>query len=311
MKIIFLGTNILASSILEFLVKKKIKVNLVLTKPDNNFGRNLNLNSYPTKKISIKYSLNYKEINSINSESTEFFLKNYNPDLLIVVEYGEKINDNIIKIPKYGIFNIHPSILPSLRGSSPIEYTILKKLSISGVSIIHINDKIDEGNIVNLKIFYLKKNVSYDFILKKIVHISFKSLLEIFFSINKTNLFFFNQIGKISYTKKISKNFYKINWFDCAKNINSKIRSTQALKKHSTFLNNYFINVIETKIKKRLVKNFIPGTILKISNRGIYVSTKKNVIIIKKIQLSGKKINDIKDVLNSNNMLFKIYDFFI
>lgn len=311
MKIIFLGTNFFAASVLEYLIKKKINIDLVLTKSDKNFGRNLKLNSYPTKNISLKYFLNYKEIASINLECTELFLKNYKPDLIIVVEYGEKISSSIIKIPKYGIFNIHPSILPSLRGSSPIEYAILKNLSVSGVSVININNEIDAGDIINLKIFSLTKKDTYDSILKKIIYFSFKSLTEIFFAINKSNIFFSEQIGKLSYTKKISKIYYKINWFDCAKNIDSKIRSTIFLKKHSTFFNNHFINIIESKVKKMLIKNVVPGTILKISSNGIYVSTKKNVIIIKKIQLSGKKINNIKDILNSNNMFFKIYDFFI
>lgn len=311
MKIIFLGTNNLAANILEMLIKKKQNISLVITKQDNFFGRNLKINSYPVKNIAIKYSIICKEVDSINSKCSKQFLQNYKPDLVIVVEYGEKIINDIIKIPKYGIFNIHPSILPELRGPSPIEYTILNNLKFSGVSIISINNNIDAGNIINLKAFLLNKDETYNSIIKKISYIAYKSLIEIFFSIKKSNIFLFNQVGKISYTKKVLKNYYKVNWFDCAKNINSKIRSTSLSRKHSTLLNNYLINIIETKIKKKIVKNFIPGTILKISRKGIYVSTKKNVIIIKKVQLPGKKINEIKNILNSNNTLFKNYDFFI
>lgn len=308
----FLGTNFFASSILELLLKKNYIINYVLTKKDAKFGRGLKLQSYPVKKIAIKYKLNILEINSINSYNTSLFLKKKNIELVIVVEYGEKIQHNIINIPKMGFINIHPSLLPDLRGSTPIQHAIIKGYNKTGISLIQINEKLDAGNIFYKKICFIKPHDTYDSLSKKLGQISANIILFNIINIKQIkNIYITQNETEVSYACKLDKSFYKINWYVPAININRNIRSTYNIKKHFTKINNYFINIIETSVIKNFNNHFEqPGYIMNISKYGIDVITQKHILRIKKFQMVGKKIKNVIDFLNEKKKIFKIGDIF-
>ncbi len=304
--IIFIGTNNFAALILEKLIKKNLHITYILTKQDNKIGRGQKTQSYPVKKIAEKYKKNYKTIQSINAETCTNLIKDLSPKLIIVTDYGEKINNDIIKIPQYGILNIHPSILPKLRGPTPIQTAILNGDKETGVSIIKINNKIDSGSILNIMKCKINKNDTYTTLNKKIVSLSLKCLITVIKNIknNKLTEVLQNE-NEATYTKKFDINFFKIIWKDTAINIERKIKALTGIKYPSTYIKNIQIKIINGKVLKKHAKK-CPGTILNLSKYGIDIATKDRVIRIKNIQFQGKKINHIKNILNSNKNLFKI-----
>lgn len=308
--IIFVGTKDFAGYILEKMIKKKYTIICSITKNDKNMGRGLKKNSHQVKKISQKYNIHTLTTDNINNE--EIKIKNLNPDIMIVVEYFEKIKKNIITIPTYGIINIHPSLLPNLRGATPIQSAIINGLNKTGVSIIKIDEKYDNGNIINTLTCNITKNDTYDSLSKRLKKLSVKLLFKTLKEMQtKTNKEERQNIANISITKKFEKNFYLINWQDTAAVINKKIRSTYSIAKHHSFIENNYINIIETAVLKKKINMLYPsGTIIKTSKYGIDVKTQCGILRIKKIQFPGKKINIIKDVLNSKSYLFKIGNIF-
>lgn len=311
MTIFFIGTNHFAANILNILYKNNITISHIITKYDGKYGRGLKTQAYPVKYIAQKYKLNIYETASINSKECNLFLKTKSPSIIILVDYGEKIENDIINIPKYGIINVHPSILPLLRGATPIEHAIINGDNQTGVSIIKINDKIDAGDI--LKILYCKisKQETYDSLLKKLTNLAGIALISTINDIvSKKVSILIQDENQATYAPKLQKNFYRINWFDSALTINRKIRSTFSKKKHFTQFNNSFINIIETSVIIRYKKNmYSPGTITKISKFGIDVITSKDILRIKKIQFHSKNIINIKD--NFKNLFFYIGNNFI
>lgn len=309
-KIIFIGTKEFASYILEKMIEKKYDIICSITKNDKNMGRGLKKKAHPVKTISIKNNINVLTTENINEENLN--IKNLNPEIIIVTEYAEKIKNEIIKIPKYGIINIHPSILPALRGATPIQSAILNGLDETGVSIIKINEKYDEGNILNQQKCKINKKDTYNSLSKKLKKIAANLLFKTLKQIEKNDHIEKSQnIKNKTYTKKLEKNFYSINWNDSANLIDRKIRSTFNITKHYSFIENIFINIIEAiPLKKNITSTCVPGTIIKNSKHGIDVKTGLGLLRIKKIQFPGKKINIIKDVLNSKSYLFKIGNIF-
>ncbi len=306
MKIIYLGTNFFSSITLELLLKNNIKINYIICKKAKKMGRGLNLKKHPTELCALKYKIPIQSVDSVNTLKFKSFLQQLKPDLIILIEYFEKINIDIINIPKYGILNIHPSILPQLKGATPIQSAIINNFYETGVTIININNKLDSGDIISIIKYNITKHENYNSLFKKLIKLSFKTLLHVLKNIN-IKLLQKQNTNHISYTYKFNKNFYKINWFDSAGMINRKIRSTFNLKKHYANINNIYLNILMTcviinvnKIKK------LPGTIIKISNLGIDVITGFNILRIKKIQFSGKKIISIADFFNSKNKKIKI-----
>lgn len=309
-KIILIGTNNFAAKILENLIKKKIKITCTITKPDSKMGRGQKINKHPVKILSEKHSIPCLTEEKINSLRSEKKIKELSPNLMILVDYGEKINENIINIPKNGIINIHPSLLPKLKGPTPIQTAILNGEKETGVSIIKINNKIDSGNILNIMKYKIKKNDTYEKLFKNLSHLAIKCLIKTIKEIKDKNIKEIVQKKEDeTYTKKIDNEFYKINWNDTALNIERKIRALTGIKYPFTIFKNEKIKIIYVKIIK---KNIISttGQITNINKNGIDVTTKENLIRIKKIQFQGKKIITIKDMLNGKKNLFKINDFF-
>lgn len=302
MIIFFIGVNHFAANILHMLCKNKVKIAYVITKHDKRYGRGLKIQPSPVKYIAQRCNLNIYETESVNDKNSKLFLRINAPDVIIIVEYGEKIEDDVIAIPKYGIINAHPSVLPSLRGSTPIEHAIINGYGVTGVSIIKINDKIDAGDILKILTCKINEKDTYDSLIKKLARLASKSLIYVIKNIRFIDVQLIKQDDtQVTYTSKLQKNFYRINWSDNALTINRKIRSTFSKKKHLTQINNCFINIIETRIIIRYKKQTVaPGTIIKVSKMGVDVITNENVLRIKKIQFPNKKIINIKDNLKDN-----------
>ena len=308
MKIIFLGTNNFAAAILKSLIKK-IKIHYVITKNDSKHGRGQIIKPSPVKNISLIHNIEtYTIKKSINDEKN--FIQDKNPDIIILIEYGEKISEEIICIPKYGIINVHPSILPNLKGSMPIEHAIINGLTETGVSIIKINNKIDSGPILNVKTCKIFKHDTYDSLSLKLQKLSLKALIETLNIIKQNKISETKQIDEnnLLWAYKLDKKFYKIDWTKSAIQINRNIRSTFSKTTHYSKINNDLIKVIDTKIIYKIKKSYqklSAGTIMKISRIGIDVKTGENIIRIKKLQFPGKKIQKVSELLNSINNKIK------
>jgi methionyl-tRNA formyltransferase len=158
-KITFFGTPQFAVTILKELKTAGIVPALVITAPDKPQGRGLVMTPPPVKvwakenKIKVIQPETLKEnpVNA-NEKTTQTSplaeLTNQPWDLFIVAAYGKIIPENILEIPKYKTLNVHPSLLPKLRGASPIESTILNDDQETGVTIMRLDKEMDHGPIV-------------------------------------------------------------------------------------------------------------------------------------------------------------------
>lgn len=303
-KIIFIGTNNFAEKILIQLIKKNIDISYVITKPDTKKHRGLKISPHQVKKISEKYKIKCITPKNINSEDDLNIIKNMSPNLMIMVDYGIKLEEKIINIPKYGILNIHPSILPKMKGPTPIQNAIYNMEQETGVSIININNEIDSGPILNIMKYKIKKNDTYKKLSKRLSILSIKCIIKTLKDIKLKSLKKTIQKNNTStYTAKNCPDSYKIKWDDTALNIEKKIKAN-VIYPFFLFEHNK-IKIIRAKQINKYC-NYIPGIIEKINENSIDVSTKKKLIRIKKIQIQGKNITNIKNIINSISNLFQI-----
>ncbi len=296
-KIILIGTQKIAYYQFKNIIKKNIyKINYIITKKNDIVCK---LSKY--KNIKIFKIKNNKQINNIFKNK----IKSNNLYLIIIICFGLKISKYIIKKPKIGCFNIHPSLLPKLKGPSPIQYSILNNYKITGVTLIKINKKIDEGKIILQKKYKIKKKETYISLYKKLTNLSLKLLIKFFKIIKKNKIKYKKQnIKKSTYTKKIYKIKGKINWKKKAKEIERQIRAFYLWPKTFFYYKKYIIFIWKVKIIKKKKKYKI-GQIIKYNKKYLDIQTSKNILRITKIQINGKKINYIKDIYNSKPKLFK------
>ena len=308
-KIIFIGNDLFASKLLHEFLNLKINFIYVITNIDKKQGRGQKIIENEISKIANKNKIPVYKTNDINGNESELFIKNLNPNIILMSGYGKKINNNIFNIPKYGILNIHPSILPKLKGPTPIQSSILYGYNETGISIIKINEKLDGGKIIYSEKCNINKNENFLTLTNKLVELTKNCILDIILNIKKEKINnYYNDINIIeSYTKKFNKNFYKINWSDSAINIDRKIRAFFGLKKFSFNINNIEFKIIESEIIK--YDNITePGCILDINKNEIIISTGLDALKIVKLQMCSKKENYIKNIFNSIKFLINKND---
>ncbi len=306
-KILFIGTSELAYFNLSKILKKNIyNIKGIITKITKKKEKNSII------KISKKY--NIKNIFTPKSKKElkdlEIKLKKLNVDLILIISYGLKIPRNIIKIPKLSCINLHASLLPRWRGSSPIQNSILSGDKITGISIIEINNKIDSGDILYQKKCNIKKNYKYKNLFNKLKKIGIKCILKTIKKITSNKIKKIKQNNKyVTYAKKIKKKNGIINWKKKAEFIKRQIKAYHIWPKTFFFYKKKRIIIWSVKIIKKQTKNEIPGKILKYNKfDGLEISTGKHILSIKKIQLSNRNKIKISELIKSKPNLFKIND---
>lgn len=152
MNIAYFGSPELSARLLDVLHKHDdLRVKLVLTQPDKPAGKHLHLTPTNVKTYAINASLPVfdKEIGQTEQQEIQDLFKRYNIDLCIVLAYGSIISGKLLTAVPYGYWNIHPSLLPKYRGASPTTYPIALGDNKTGVTLMYMNEKMDEGNIID------------------------------------------------------------------------------------------------------------------------------------------------------------------
>jgi methionyl-tRNA formyltransferase len=176
-RVVFMGTPYFAKEILAYLLENEIKINLVVTQPDKPAGRKKVLKSSEVKIFAEEKDLPLKQFERLDekalSEITEI-----NPDIIIVAAYGMIIPPNFLEIPKFGFINIHTSLLPKLRGASPIQTAIAQGFQETGVTIMKIDKNLDSGDILAQKEVSIKNSYTHLDLEKELIKASKEILIE-------------------------------------------------------------------------------------------------------------------------------------
>ena len=170
---VFMGTPEIASESLSHIAELEklnvINLKSVYTKPPVWNNKKKEFTVSPVDKSAAELGISVRTPKSLKNNIEEInFLKSLDLDLIIVVAFGLILPQEILNIPKYGILNLHPSLLPDLRGPSPIHYAILKRMKFSGVSIMALDEGVDTGPIIAQKKTCIDKDEYFPALYKKL-----------------------------------------------------------------------------------------------------------------------------------------------
>lgn len=145
MRIVFMGTPGFAVPVLTRLVQDRYAVTAVYTRPDQPSGRGRALVLSPVKKAALALGLSLVQPDSLKGNEVAAQLTGFAPDVIVVAAFGLLLPESVLKLPRYGCVNIHPSLLPRHRGASPVAAAILSGDEFTGVSIMQIDAGLDTG----------------------------------------------------------------------------------------------------------------------------------------------------------------------
>ena len=145
-----MGTPTFSVPILKSLYQNGYSISAVYTQAPQKSNRGMKVTKSPVQLIAETLSLEIRTPrNFINNQEEYEYLKNLNPDLVLVVAYGQIIPENFLKLAKKGFINIHASLLPKWRGAAPIQRSIMNLEKETGISIMKIDEKLDTGPVCN------------------------------------------------------------------------------------------------------------------------------------------------------------------
>lgn len=300
LRIVFMGTPDFAVATLDALVKAKFNVVGVITAPDKPAGRGQKIQQSPVKKYALEHNLTILQPSNLKSEEFIADLKSLNGNLQIVVAF-RMLPKEVWKLPEYGTFNLHASLLPNYRGAAPINWAIINGETKTGVTTFFIDEKIDTGNIILQEEVAIGNDETLGELHDKLMEVGSKLVVKTVQQIEKGTVKTFKQAEvEEKSAPKIFTETCKINWNDTLSNTYNLIRGLNPYPVAWTTLIN---NDDEIKVKIYDVKkestshNHKTGTIITSKNE-IKVAVAQGYLIIESLQLSGKKQMDSKSLLN-------------
>ncbi len=291
--IVFMGTSSFAVPILKSLYQNGYSVSCVYTQPPKKSNRGQRLNKSPINLISETLNLEVRTPERLkNNIEEEKFLKKIKPDLSIVVSYGQLIPKNLLEIPKYGFFNVHASLLPKWRGAAPIQRAIMNLENKTGITLIKLNENLDEGPIINKYDFKISENMNAQELSENLASLASQKIIDDLDSIFTGNIELTNQDNsKATYAKKIDKSEGKINWNENAEKIMGKINGLYPFPGAWFLFNGERYKILKAEVSDA------KGEKGMMHSDNFEIGCNNKSIKILSIQREGKKVQTIKEFI--------------
>jgi len=301
LRIVFMGTPEFAASTLSRLIDENYIVVGVITAPDRPAGRGRKLQQSDVKKLAVANELTVLQPTNLKSEAFLNELKALNANLQIVVAF-RMLPKVVWAMPEYGTFNLHASLLPDYRGAAPINWAIINGETETGVSTFFIDDKIDTGEIILQEKVSIEKDDNAGKLHDKLMLVGADLVVKTVHNIETSSVTTERQKSNkiLKEAHKIHKETCEIDWNRSLTDIHNHIRGLSPYPSAWTTLvngnDNIFIKVYDSGIEKA-AHQFESGKVIS-TKKELKIAIEKGYIILKEIQLPGKKKMKIRDVLN-------------
>jgi methionyl-tRNA formyltransferase len=305
-KVLFFGTSIVSRYYLEKLYKSNYEI-LVITKLDKPAFRGQRFVAPEVKIYAIRNNIDFIQVREFTTDIIEK-IKSFDADVGVVVSYGKLIPRSVFNLPKYKTFNIHFSLLPKLRGSSPVQYALCNGETETGISSFYIKDDLDSGDIIVQEKLVIDAEDTAEGLFNKLIPLGIMVM-------NKTLEFFKNgkynaipQTGIPSFAPSLKKENGLINWNNGAGIVYNKFRGLCLWPGVYSIVSSG--KLVGKKIKFAEVEIFDDsflndefGVVCSIEkNRGFTVSCAVGRILVVKIKLESKSVVSAWDFIQGGQL---------
>ncbi len=294
MRIIFFGSSHFAVPSLEALIKSKHEVVCVVTQPDKQKGRHMQLSGTDVKSVALDAKLKIFQPENINTKDSLNFLKSIEADVFVIIAYGQILSGEVLDIPKIMPINIHASLLPRYRGAAPINWAIINAEKKTGITVIYVSRLMDAGPVImqeEIKIEDKDTSISLE---EKLRKCGAKLLIEALSSIDKREYRLTEQREEdVIYAPKLKKEIGLIDWSTPAVNIHNQVRGLLPWPGAFTGYRGKILKVFQSDVLPLFLNHKpIPGEVVRADKAGIVVACGRGFLKIDELQLeSGKRMN--------------------
>lgn len=320
MRIVFWGTPETALPFLEFLYKQ-VQVLAVVTQTDKAAKRGQKIQKSPVKQFAEEKQIPVLQPADLKNSHFLTELSDLKPEAGIVVAYGKILPKEVIWIFPKGIFNIHFSLLPHLRGAAPIQWAILRGDKKTGVTCFKISETLDTGNMVAQKEIEILPSDNAVTLEERLILLGIQTLQETLLALKNGTLSEKPQIGESSYAPLIKRENAKIDWNKPAEEIARQVRALVKIGAFTCLPSNKILKILKAEPSPSPSSSPLKGEEIQPSSsppagegwgegkicgiekgQGFFVKCKIGTVLVTKVQLEGKKEMDAWSFLQGSRL---------
>ena len=303
MRVVFFGTPEFAVPSLEALLGEGFDVRAVVTQPDKPQGRSRSQAVAPPVKVAA-VAEDIPVLQPVRPTDRAFVdrLRTLAPDVGVVVAYGHILKPELLGLPRHGMVNVHPSLLPELRGAAPVEWAILNGLEKTGVTIMRMDEGLDSGPILHQLPHYIEPEVTGGELSEHLAEMGAQALVETLALLEQDALKPVPQDhARATYAPKLTRDTARIRWSDPADKVARTIRALdpkpgawtaletgggrrEALKGSRTVAGSVEVKLFGARVAEG---HGAPGEVLKADSR-LLIAAGSGAVEVEEVQPAGK-----------------------
>ncbi len=299
MRVVFMGTPDFSVPALERIATEH-EVVAVVTQKDKPKGRGMSVSYTPVKESALKLNIPIYQPDKVKEESFVDELKELNPDVIVVIAFGQILSNDILTLPKYGCINVHASLLPKYRGAAPIQWAVIDGEEKSGVCTMKMDEGLDTGDIIDVDEITLDPKETGGSLFDKLAKLGGELILKTLQNLEFGKATFIKQDdSKSTYAKKMTKELGHIDFTKDAESIERLIRGLNPWPSAFTYLDGKVMKIWDADV---VDAGGVPGTVISEDKDSFVIATGSKALKVNELQLEGKKRMKASDFLNGRSI---------
>ena len=298
MRVVFFGTPQFAVPSLEQLIQSAHDVVGVVTQPDRPRGRGQKVTDAPVKVTAVQHGLQVFQPVRLRDPEVKETLTRWAPELGVVAAYGKILPESVLNLPRFGMINVHASLLPRYRGAAPVQRAVIDGMPETGVTIMRMVLALDAGGMFAKVTRPIGSDETSDIVERDLAHLGASLLLDVIDDLAAGRAVEEPQNDSLStYASKITKEEGLIDWTLAASDIHNRVRGLYPWPHAFSYLNGERLIVMRSHVAPEPT-SADPGTIVDVSSGAISVATGHGErLAIDEVQPEGRRAMKVRDYL--------------
>lgn len=303
MRILFMGTPEFAVPSLDIL-NKNHEIIGVFTKVDKPNMRGKKIKYSPVKEYALEHNIPVYQPTSVRTEETLNLIKELNPDLIAVVAYGRILPKELIEMPKYGVINVHSSLLPKHRGAAPINAAIIHGDKVAGVSIMYIAEELDAGDVILTSETEITDEDNFLTLHDRLKDLGAEALLEAVKLIGEEKAPRIPQDhSQATFIKPFKKEDCIIDWNNSEEKIFNMVRGMNPVPGAFTHIEDKILKVYRVEKCGKTYEKGVNGEIVDVAKgKGFIIKVDGGSLLLAEAKPENKKILKGSDLVNGGHL---------
>ena len=297
MVIVFFGTPQFAVPSLEHLIASRHEVRGVVTQPDRPRGRGQKVADAPVKAAALVHRLPIFQPERLRDPLALETIAGWNADLGVVVAYGKLIPEELLRLPRHGMINVHASLLPKYRGAAPVHRAVIDGEPETGVTIMQVVKALDAGDMLATATRPIGPYETSDVVERDLAEIGARLLVNVIDRIEAGTVTPERQDDSAStYAPRLTKEEGLVDWTLPAARLHNRVRGLYPWPHAYSYLDGSRVILLKTRVAGGPAAG-VPGEVVDVSRDAISVATGNGVLAIEELQPEGKRPMQTRDFL--------------